>query len=183
MTGPVTSDFITSFWSSFFVSHNPQTTQHRTQQLISDNSPSLSVSPLLVSVSWQWAMCLASPLLDSDYSVDSNASTCYCLLSGDMFQGGLSCQPGLGWCSGVSWNTNASLSSVALSPPPLRPLLHLKDMLCALAHTCIFLEIKLTWASVPRTIQSDQLPTQHLFSRVCVWRRDYIALLICIVVI
>lgn len=29
-------------------------------------------------------MSLASPLLGSDYSVDCSASTCYCLLSGDM---------------------------------------------------------------------------------------------------
>lgn len=54
----------------------------------SSNSLSLSPLPLLVffSVSWQRAMSLVSPLLGSDYSVDCSASTCYCLLCGDMFR-------------------------------------------------------------------------------------------------
>lgn len=73
----------------------------------------------------------------------------------------LPCQPGIDWHGGVSWNTNASSSSLSLFPAPLWWLLYLKDMPSALAHSCIFLEIKLTWANVPGAIHGGQLPTQH----------------------
>lgn len=62
-------------------------------------------------------------------------------------------------------------------PAPLRPLLYLKDMLSALAHSCIFLEIKLTRANVPCAIQSGQLPTQHsVMTSLCGAKRLYSSL-------
>lgn len=86
-------------------------------------------------------------------------------------------QPGIDWHGWFSWNTNASSSSLSLSPAPLWWLLYLKDMPSALAHSCIFLEIKLTWANVPGTIHSGQLPMQHLvMTSLCGAKRLYSSL-------
>ena len=142
----------------------------------SSNSPSLPVLPAhppFVCASWQRAMSLVSPLLGSDYSVDCSASTCYCLLSGDMFRRAvfsttLPTRDGLAQPSFLEYQCllllllllrrRLVLCLLYLFPPaPLRPLLYLRDTPGALAHSCIFLEIKLTWAGVP--VRDTERPT------------------------
>lgn len=122
-------------------------------------------------------MSLVSPLLGSDCSVDCRASTCYCLLSGDMFGRAVFSTTlaslRMDRHSGVSWNTKASL--LYLSPPP--PLL-LSDpssiwKICSAPRpiAASSWEIELTWAA------NCQRNTRLWW--VFVAQRNYRAVLIC----
>lgn len=85
------------------------------------------------------------------------------------------------WHRGVSWNTNGTSYSLSVPSAPLWPLLYLKDRPSALAHSCIFLEIKLTWNHCARR-DTERPAANTTFSDdgACVERSDYIAPLICI---
>lgn len=135
-------------------------------------------SPPFCSVSWKRAMSLVSPLLGSDYSVDCSASTCYCLLSDDMFRSVLfsATSPagdGLARWSFLEYQCHLvfSISSPRSSTPaPLSK----RCTLCL--GTSKHLPGSKIWPDqiAPCTIQSSQLPTQRsLMMSLCGAKRLY----------